>query len=114
MDRDSDSSSDSDSEEEEDEEDSDSEAVVPGRPQPKGSKPKSGAEQASKLYGEIGQFNPHAARAERKTRRKEKKVRLGDDFDFAEAFADEVQLEGEEGQSGSDAVDMSSGDEVPE
>ncbi len=50
--------------------------------------------QAAKLYTETGQFNPHAARAQRKQARKLQRRRVdtrssggaADDFDFAEAF----------------------------
>lgn len=52
----------------------------------------SGAHQTEMLYQEAGQFNPHVARAEKKRRKRESKLGLGDDFDFAEAFADEVQI----------------------
>lgn len=48
--------------------------------------------QTEKLYQQAGQFNPHAARAEKKRKKRESKLGLGDDFDFAEAFADEVQI----------------------
>lgn len=67
------------------------------------------AAQADKLYSEKGQFNPQAARADKKKLKRQKKVSLGDDFNFAEAFADEVGLgDDEEGGDG-----MSEGDEVP-
>ncbi len=52
------------------------------------------AAQAAKLYTEAGQFNPHAARTQRKQARKLQRRRVdtrssggaADDFDFAEAF----------------------------
>jgi len=66
--------------------------------------------QAEKLYSEKGQFNPQAARADKKKLKKQKKVSLGDDFNYAEAFADEVGL-GDDEEEGAD--EMSEGDEVP-
>lgn len=48
--------------------------------------------QTDQLYNESGQFNPVAARADKKKKKKQKRLSLGDDFDFAEAFADEVVL----------------------
>lgn len=48
--------------------------------------------QAGKLYVESGQFNPHAARSQRKQAKKLQRKQVstqsgaGDDFDFAEAF----------------------------
>lgn len=48
--------------------------------------------QTEVLYAEAGQFNPAKARAEKKRQKKAKKLSLGDDFNFTEAFADEVQL----------------------
>ena len=65
--------------------------------------------QADKLYGEEGQFNPQAARASKKKLKRQKKVSLGDDYDFAEAFADDVGLGDDEadldGDVGDDEVD---------
>lgn len=61
--------------------------------------------QAEKLYSEDGQFNPALARAEKKRQKKAKKLSLGDDFNFAEAFADEVTLEDSPGAS-EDADDV--------
>ena len=63
--------------------------------------------QADKLYGEEGQFNPQAARASRKKVKKQKKVSLGDDYDFAEAFADDVGLgdDADDAGLGEDAID---------
>ena len=60
--------------------------------------------QADKLYGEEGQYNPQAARASRKKVKRQKKVSLGDDYDFAEAFADDVGL-------GDDADDVGLGED---
>lgn len=54
--------------------------------------------QTKQLYNEIGQFNPLKARAEKKRQKKMKKLSLGEDFNFAEAFADEVNLDGEESE----------------
>lgn len=97
-----DSESDSESDTGVSEESGDREATVTGRDddsaQAAGSHP-GGSTQAEKLYTEIGQFNPALARAEKKRRKKEKKLRLGDDFDFAEAFADEVVIDGEKDPS---------------
>ena len=73
--------------------------ALPGLRSPSAVEPmaqnKKGSAQAEKLYTESNQFNPAAARADKKRRKKEKKVSLGDDFDFAEAFADEVVLDDE-------------------
>jgi hypothetical protein len=68
--------------------------------------------QAEKLYSEKGQFNPQAARADKKKLKKQKKVSLGDDFNFAEAFADEVGLGDDEGSDSERGDEMSEGDEV--
>ena len=57
-----------------------------------------GSSQTEQLYGEAGQFNPVAARAEKKKRKKQKKLSLGDDYNFAEAFADEVVLDDPAGE----------------
>ena len=102
---DSDIDIDSDSDREDD--DSGAEEAGPHPKQPSGVT--GAAEQAGKLYSEAGQFNPLKARAEKKLRKRQKRVSLGDDFDFAEAFAHEVQLDDADASGG----DMSEGDDVP-
>ena len=99
----------SDSERDSDSEDdaSDAEEAVPHPKQP--GSVTGAAEQAGKLYSEPGQFNPLRARAEKKLRKRQKRVSLGDDFDFAEAFAHEVHLDDADASGG----DMSEGDDVP-
>ena len=97
--RDSDSEMDSDSDVEAGESDGDQATAkaLPGLMSSAASdqsgKAKKGSIQAEKLYMESNQFNPAVARAEKKRRKKEKKVSFGDDFDFAEAFANEVGLD---------------------
>ena len=101
----SDPDSDSEAEEEGDSDDADRQAL-PGLQvkQSQGQQRSEGGSkptQTSKLYTEPGQFNPKAARAEKKRRKKQKRVSLGDDFDFAEAFADEVVI-GDEREASAD------------
>lgn len=64
--------------------------------------------QTEVLYNQPGQFNPAKARADKKRQRKAKKLSLGDDFDFAEAFADEIQLN-EHGEQASELTDENDG-----
>lgn len=99
--------SDSDSEAEESDGEKAATQLLPGlssnAPKEESTKAKSGFVQAEKLYTESNQFNPAAARAEKKRRKKEKKVSFGDDFDFAEAFANEMGLD----DAGSDGKESS-------
>ena len=92
--------SDSDSNDESDMEDNDNDESHSHTPpglqtdaQLRKSQAKAKLAQAEKLYTEKGQFNPAMARAEKKRAKKAKKLSLGDDFNFAEAFADEVKLQ---------------------
>lgn len=97
MERNSDSESDSDNEAADSDDDRAAAQRLPGLNTSAAEEPiiqkKQGSAQTEKLYTESNQFNPAAARAEKKRRKKDKKVSLGDDFDFAEAFADEVVLD---------------------
>ena len=55
-----------------------------------------GAAQTPALYTHKGQFNPHAARAEKKRAKKRAKAQaLVDDYDFEEAFGEPALQEGE-------------------
>ena len=61
--------------------------------------------QTEVLYSEANQFNPALARAEKKRQKKAKKLSLGDDFNFVEAFADEVKMDDDEEEEDEDDDD---------
>lgn len=88
-----------------------------GPPMPGASRPLT-AVQTPALYDQEGQYNPHAARAERKRRKKSKAVREAtgvakedEEYDFAEGFAGRADAEFDDEENDEEGGDGEEGEE---